>query len=98
VLSVEQFIRRGRIYFIKNIFGILIEIRCLFFSVNSVNSRAATGKGAVHGLLIAALSNLKVTDHQWMDDHVSRNQSSLFVTLTEQRNQMKNFNYEINKS
>lgn len=92
------FIRRTRTYFIKNIFGTLIKIQCLVFSVNSVNSRAATGKGAVRGLLILALSNLKVTDQQWMDDHVGRNECSLFVNLTEQRNQTKNFNYEINKS
>jgi hypothetical protein len=49
-------------------------------------------------LLIAALTNLKVTDQQWMDGHVGRNGGSHFVNLTEQRNQMKNFNYEINKS
>jgi len=64
----------------------------------SVSSRDATGKGAVRGLLIATLSNLIVTDQQWMDDHVGRNECSHFVKLTEQRNQMKNFNYEINKS
>lgn len=91
------FIRKARTYFIKNIFGIIMKFNVYFF-VNSVNSRAATGKGAVHGLLIVALSNLKVTDRQWMDDHVGRNECSHFVKLTEQRNQMKNFNYEINKS
>jgi len=71
---------------------------CVCVCVNSVNSQAATGKGAVHGLLIAALSNLKVTDQQRMDNHVSRNECSHFVNLTEQGNQTKNFNYEINNS
>jgi len=49
-------------------------------------------------LLIAALSNLRVTGQQWMDDRVGRNECSHFVKLTEQHNQKKNFNYEINKS
>ena len=69
---------------------------CYFF--NSVNLRAATGKRAVHGLLIAALTNMKFTAHQWMDVHVGRNEGSQLVKLTEQGNRMKNFNYEIDKS